>query len=707
MRIHHKSRHLLNTVLVGAVVSVIVAVMFVSYQSFVPESVALSSSEFKPGHIIDDIVFYNKDAMSAAQIQTFLNQKVPTCDTLGAKIYSGTKTRAQSGTERGYPPPYICLKDYRQDIPERTASSYCDYLPATADQTAAQIIYAVSQACGVNPQVLLVLLQKEQSLVTDEWPFSIQYRSATGYGCPDTAPCDAQYYGFFNQIYRAAWQYKVYRGNPNNYNYRAGRNNYIQYNPTASCGGQNVFIDNQATAGLYIYTPYVPNQKALDNLYGTGDSCSAYGNRNFWRMFTEWFGSTLMPSVCNSKVSDVVCVWETKNQDGKQFFTTSIAERDSAVNNYGHTHQGVAFYAYDKQVSGSVPVHRINRGINGYFYTINSTEKDIVLGMPGATYEGIVFYVFPTTVSSDSSYVVFRLNNSGSYFFTSDSKSIQTLVNSGYTLENNAFNTPSSIAPTPLPSSNRKNIYRLNGSEHFYTTSIFERDGLLKNGWIYEGVLAEAPISETSSPVYRLNGPEHLYTINKTEQIALLKSGWVDEGIAWYADSQIPAIYRLNKGEHFYTTNLNEAILAVRSGWAYEGIAFGALPPTETTPVYRLNNGNGKHFYTASINELFSALKSGWTYEGIGWYTDNSSSNLPVYRFNISGDHFYTASTVERDALLKQNVRYEGIAFYASKSTDKTVIYRFALPGNHFYTASTVERDALLKQNVRYEGIAW
>ena len=56
-----------------------------------------------------------------------------------------------------------------------------------------------------------------------------------------------------------------------------------------------MYIRNQATAALYIYTPYRPNQGALNNLYGTGDSCSSYGNRNFWRMFTDWFGSTKTP----------------------------------------------------------------------------------------------------------------------------------------------------------------------------------------------------------------------------------------------------------------------------------------------------------------------------------------------------------------------------------------------------------------------------
>ncbi len=133
---------------------------------------------------------------------------------------------------------------------------------------------------------------EESSLVTSTSPSASSYRAATGYGCPDTAPCDAQYYGFYNQVYKAAWQYKRYTNNPTSYSYQAGRNNYVQWSPNASCGGSTVYIQNKATAALYIYTPYQPNAAALANLYGTGDSCSAYGNRNFWRIFSDWFGST-------------------------------------------------------------------------------------------------------------------------------------------------------------------------------------------------------------------------------------------------------------------------------------------------------------------------------------------------------------------------------------------------------------------------------
>lgn len=81
--------------------------------------------------------------------------------------------------------------------------------------------------------------------------------------------------------------------NPNWYiPYRPGVS-YIRWSPNGACGGDNVNIVNRATAALYSYTPYQPNQAALNNLYGTGDGCSAYGNRNFWRDFNNWFGSTL------------------------------------------------------------------------------------------------------------------------------------------------------------------------------------------------------------------------------------------------------------------------------------------------------------------------------------------------------------------------------------------------------------------------------
>lgn len=256
---------------------------------------ALSGSEFQAGRIIDDAKFFNASPMSINDIQAFLNAKVPVCDTWGTQMHSSGMTRAEYSASRGVSTPFICLKDYRDTVTAKSAEAgLCNGLPAGSG-TAAEIIFWVSESCGINPQVMLVVLQKEQSLVTDDWPWPIQYRSATGYGCPDTAPCDSLYYGFFNQVWSAARQFKRYGRDSHLFNYRAGVNNFIQYHPNVACGGSTVFIQNQATAGLYNYTPYQPNTAALNNLYGTGDGCSAYGNRNFWRIFNDWFGSTFGP----------------------------------------------------------------------------------------------------------------------------------------------------------------------------------------------------------------------------------------------------------------------------------------------------------------------------------------------------------------------------------------------------------------------------
>lgn len=237
-----------------------------------PAKAAVASS-FDPGFIISDYNFYNGQALNAGDVQAFLNSKVSSCRT-----------------------GYTCLKDYRVTTTSRAADPMCGAYTGAPNESAATIIYKVGAACGISQRVLLVLLEKEQSLVTDDWPETGQYMKATGYACPDTAACDTQYYGLYNQLYMAAWQYKRYGNPPGTSNsftwYPVGQTTSVRYNPIASCGSSPVLIRNAATAALYYYTPYQPNAAALANLYGTGDGCSAYGNRNFWRLYTDWFGPT-------------------------------------------------------------------------------------------------------------------------------------------------------------------------------------------------------------------------------------------------------------------------------------------------------------------------------------------------------------------------------------------------------------------------------
>ncbi|MEV7972692.1 hypothetical protein [Cellulomonas sp. NPDC089187] len=234
---------------------------------------AADLSQFDPGMIISDALFYDTSSMSAAQVQSFLDSKGASC-------------RPSAGN--------TCLKDFRQTTATRAADARCTgTYTGASNETAAQIIAKVAAACGINPQVLLVTLQKEQGLVTASAGKSAAvYQKAMGYGCPDTAPCDTLYYGFFNQVYNAAHQFQNYAAKPTSYAHRAGMVNQVRFHPNASCGSSAVYIQNQATASLYNYTPYQPNAAALAAGYGTGNSCSSYGNRNFWNYFTDWFGST-------------------------------------------------------------------------------------------------------------------------------------------------------------------------------------------------------------------------------------------------------------------------------------------------------------------------------------------------------------------------------------------------------------------------------
>lgn len=260
-------------------------------------AVAQPGGAFDPGNIISDSNFYNNNSMTTQEIQSFLDAQVPNC-TLGT---AGRPAGGYSTDPSSYGTLLAsnCLKSYTESVNSIAADRYCDPINA-GTYTGAGIIKAVSDACGISPKVMLVLLQKEQSLINDSWPSARQYSFATGFNCPDTAPCGALSAGFFKQVYAAARQFQVYTYFAQNFtqaeNRRQGFNyfigsNSIQFHPNSSCGASQVNIVNQATANLYIYTPYQPNASALANLYGGGDSCGAYGNRNFWRMYWDWFGS--------------------------------------------------------------------------------------------------------------------------------------------------------------------------------------------------------------------------------------------------------------------------------------------------------------------------------------------------------------------------------------------------------------------------------
>jgi hypothetical protein len=276
-------RKKLTTILSGIAMAALLGGVLAGASLPAPAAAA-DATTFDPGRIIDDGVFYNPGTMGPGDIQAFIDSKENCAATAG-----------NPG----------CLENYRSDTPYKPANANCAAFDAGTNELASAIIFRAAQACGVNPQVILATLEKEQGLITSNNPNAGKYRIAMGYGCPDTAACDTAYYGFGNQVIAAARQFKRYVAPGNTFRYKAGQVNVIQWHPNAACGASEVFIVNNATAALYNYTPYRPNQAALNNLGGLGDGCSSYGNRNFWRFFTDWFGSTTVAKPASAFVKSL------------------------------------------------------------------------------------------------------------------------------------------------------------------------------------------------------------------------------------------------------------------------------------------------------------------------------------------------------------------------------------------------------------------
>lgn len=141
------------------------------------------------------------------------------------------------------------------------------------EKPAADIIWRVATSYKINPKYLLVLLQKEQSLVEDLAPSQNQLDWATGFAVCDSCSKDdpdlQQFRGFASQLEWAAKQH---------------REKYLMqllaFGATISgkavgksmrIDGQTVTPANNATAMLYTYTPHI------------------HGNYNLWKIWQRWF----------------------------------------------------------------------------------------------------------------------------------------------------------------------------------------------------------------------------------------------------------------------------------------------------------------------------------------------------------------------------------------------------------------------------------
>jgi len=233
---------------------------------------------FNPSKLIEDKVFSDTQTFGgAAGIQKFLEVK-------GSVLANTTVDFLVKLKE----PQVTLLKEGLED-PQPNLGRL---------RTAAELIWDASKHSGLNPQVILVTLNKEQSLITghqDSSPEKLQKAldRAMGFDCPDSGGCGDLFPGFYFQLFgnfdstgnrylgaakSLMKSFNVAGGRgplTNGQVAKVGQTITIENTegpPNNAPASQLVTLLNNATAALYRYTPHVFN-----------------GNYNFWKFFQEWF----------------------------------------------------------------------------------------------------------------------------------------------------------------------------------------------------------------------------------------------------------------------------------------------------------------------------------------------------------------------------------------------------------------------------------
>ncbi|MBU6447789.1 hypothetical protein KGQ24_03045 [Patescibacteria group bacterium] len=247
---------------------------------------AQAAADFNPNQLIEDSQFSDTQTFgSAAGIQQFLVAK--------KSVLANTD------------PSFLQKLREPQDVAVKTALN--DPEPNLGRlRSASELIWDASVKAQINPQVVIVTLQKEESLITGQFDPSGLQRAldhALGFGCPDSGGCDAVFFGFYNQLFGGFdSQGNKYIGGPGSlmrsFQTPGGRGPAVDAQNDAFGGNsvrtskvgdtiklqntlgsvpniqavQAVTLSNLSTAALYRYTPHVYN-----------------GNYNFWKYFNLWF----------------------------------------------------------------------------------------------------------------------------------------------------------------------------------------------------------------------------------------------------------------------------------------------------------------------------------------------------------------------------------------------------------------------------------
>lgn len=541
--------------------------------------------------------------------------------------------------------------------------------------SAAHVIWQVSQWYGMNPQVVLTTLQKEQSLVTtggyNDWGINW----AMGYAVTDSgivSACTTAYNpggscsGFAMQLDWGTWQLR--------YNMDKANTECAKVSPyctgnVITIDGVGVYIGNGATASLYRYTPHF------------------HGNQNFYTIYNSWFTpydyefvSAINPPAyvgagdtasAQLKIRNIgSATWKNDSQDSTNPLRLYVASGGELYSEDGSWASSIRIKMTTPQVAqGEVATFDFTvhtpMTIGTYYLKMipraeavgNMKDLNMIFGVTTPQWHAHQFISAinpPATMQPGQNYdVQIVLKNKGSAVWNSDA-----------------------VDPSFRP----MRLAVISGSPNFYEATTWVNNSKIKM------TTPTAKYNQLAYFTFKMKAPNSpgVYVIKFTPIIENLIQ-YPDIGMAFgstvVGNGSAYRYWNKVRGGHFYTANAQEKTAVENDpNWQPEGIAFGVsyVSGANASPVYRFWNGNLKsHFYTISTTEKNSLINnpaSGWQYEGIVWYSSQQQAPgyTPVYRFwsDFYKRHFYTKSLAEKNYVesnYPSNIwEYEGISWYSS-----------------------------------------
>lgn len=194
-----------------------------------------------------------------------------------------------------------------------------------------EMVYEIGKEYGISQKFLLTKLQQEQGLIERSTATEKQLDWATGYSCFNNR-CNEKYRGIYAQLDAAADTQRIY-AQRNYFSYSVGRE-------TKTSDGYVVKPANQATANLYIYTPY------HGSLTGIG------GNFFFSRIWNKYFTERVYPDGALLLDSSTGEYWKIEQNKRRKFASQSVYLADYAPENaVSVTPSQLSYYAVSDPIT--------------------------------------------------------------------------------------------------------------------------------------------------------------------------------------------------------------------------------------------------------------------------------------------------------------------------------------------------------------------